>query len=347
MSSVLEAAVSRMAAECRAAPAMVAAQLAQDGESYERIGRSLREQPPQLAVTIARGSSDHAAHYLAYLLMHRLGLWVSSLPMSLITLYRSPLQCRGVLGLALSQSGQSPDLIAPLEHLRQGGARTVALVNAPGSPLAAAAEFELPLRAGPELSVAATKSYIAQLVAGARLVANWQRDADLLAGLKALPDSLEQAAALDWGLAVERLRGADRLFVIGRGPCLAIAEEAALKFKETCGISAEAFSSAEVQHGPMALMGQGFAALLLAPRGPAQAGTVALAERLREQGATVLLAAPPGTPGADLPLQVAPHELLDPIAAVQSFYPMVEQLARARGMDPDRPPHLRKVTRTA
>jgi glutamine---fructose-6-phosphate transaminase (isomerizing) len=326
---------------------MVATQLARDAPSYEALAASLRAQPPQLGATIARGSSDHAAHYLAYLLMHRLGLWVASLPMSLVTLYDSPLQCRGVLGLALSQSGQSPDLIAPLNHLRQGGACTVALVNATDSPLAAAAEFVLPLRAGPELSVAATKSYIAQLVASARLVAQWQLDAPLLQALRQLPEDLERAAALDWSAAIEPLLHVDRLFVIGRGPCLAVAEEAALKFKETCGIAAEAFSSAEVQHGPMALARSGFAALLLAPRGPAQAGQLALAEQLRAQGATVLLAAPRGTSGAQLTLQTTAHELLDPIAVVQSFYPLVEALARARGQDPDRPPHLHKVTRTA
>lgn len=329
------------------APTMVAGQMAADAERYAHLAANLRQQPPQLAATVARGSSDHAAHYLAYLLMHRLGLWVASLPMSLITLYKSPLQCRGVLGLALSQSGQSPDLIAPLAHLRGGGARTVALVNAEDSPLAHAAEFTLPLRAGPELSVAATKSYIAQLVASARLVAQWQLDTDWLDALQHLPECLEQALGLDWSAAIESLHQVDRLFVIGRGPALAIAEEVALKFKETCGIAAEAFSSAEVQHGPMALVGSGFTALLLAPRGPAQAGTLALAQRLRDQGATVLLAAPVGTAGLDLPLQSARHELLDPIALVQSFYPMVEALARARGLDPDRPPHLRKVTKTA
>lgn len=335
-----------MAQECRAAPQTVAAQLAEDAEVYEALAHSLRLQPPAALATIARGSSDHAAHYLAYLVMARIGTLVSSLPMSLVTLYKSPLKCSGVVGLALSQSGQSPDLIAPVEYLRAGAARTVAIVNDAQSPLAKAAQYVLPLRAGPELSVAATKSYIAQLVAGARLVANWQGDPALLQALQRLPDALAKAAALDWSDAIEPLRTVDRLFVIGRGPALAIAEEAALKFKETCGISAEAFSGAEVQHGPMALVGQGFASLVFAPRGPAQAGLIELATQLRERGSTVLLAAPEGTPGADLPLATTAHEQLDPIAAVQSFYPMVEALARARGNNPDQPRHLSKVTKT-
>jgi glucosamine--fructose-6-phosphate aminotransferase (isomerizing) len=302
--------------------------------------------PPQGVLTVARGSSDHAAHYMAYLVMARLGRLVTSLPMSLVTLYQSRLQCEGLVSLAFSQSGQSPDLVSPTRFFRDGGARTVAIVNQPDSPLAQAAEWVLPLHAGPERSVAATKSYIAQLVAGARLVAGWGGDAELQAALQALPLSLTRALDCDWTRAVEALHGADRLFVIGRGTGLAIAMEAALKFKETCGIQAEAFSGAEVKHGPMALVEEGYPLLVFAPRGPAQAGLVALASEMRGRGARVLLAAPLGTPGAELPLVHAQHEDLDPIAAVQSFYPMVEALARARGLDPDTPRHLAKVTRT-
>jgi glucosamine--fructose-6-phosphate aminotransferase (isomerizing) len=157
---------------------------------------------------------------------------------------------------------------------------------------------------------------------------------------------LEVAARQDWRVAVDALQAADRLFVIGRGTGLAVAMEAALKLKEVCGMQAEAFSGAELRHGPMALVEQGYPLLVLAPRGPAQAGLLTLAEDMRQRGARVLLAAPPGTPGAELPLAPTGHEDLDPIAAVQSFYPMVEALARARGRNPDEPRHLNKVTRT-
>jgi glucosamine--fructose-6-phosphate aminotransferase (isomerizing) len=222
----------------------------------------------------------------------------------------------------------------------------VAFVNDASSPLAQASEWVFPLHAGPEASVAATKSYIAQLVAGARFVAQWQGDGALLDGLQRLPDALHAAAQLRWDAAVDALRAADRLFVIGRGTGLAIAMEAALKFKEVCGIQAEAFSGAEVKHGPMALVEEGYPLLVFAPRGPAQPGLLALAEDMRRRGARVLLAAPPGTEGAELPLQPAAVEDLDPVTAIQSFYPMVEALARARGLDPDKPRHLAKVTRT-
>ena len=306
----------------------------------------MRGTPPSSILTLARGSSDHAAHYMAYLAMARLGRLVTSLPMSLITVYPPRLICDGLMSIAFSQSGQSPDLIEPTRLLREGGARTVAFVNDPASPLAAAAQWTFALHAGAETSVAATKSFIAQAVAGARWVATWQDDPTLLHALQRLPSALEQAARQDWRPAVDALAEADRLLVIGRGTGLAIAQEAALKLKETCGIQAEAFSGAEVKHGPMALIDRDYPLLVFAPRGPAQAGLLALASEMRQRGARVLVAAPAGTPGGNLPLALTDAEDLDPIAAVQSFYPMVEALARARGFDPDRPPHLAKVTKT-
>jgi glucosamine--fructose-6-phosphate aminotransferase (isomerizing) len=337
---------SRMLNEAREAPAAVARALAADREALAALGQALRADPPSAVLTVARGSSDHAAHFMAYLVMARLGRLVTSLPMSLVTLYSSRLQCQGLLSVAFSQSGQSPDLVAPQRFFRAGGARTVAVVNDPRSPLAESAQWVLPLHAGAETSVAATKSYIAQLVAGARVVAQWQGDAALQRAIEALPEALEEAARADWSPLVDALVDADRLFVIGRGLGLAVAMEAALKFKEVCGIQAEAFSGAEVRHGPMALIDEGYPLLVFAPRGPAQAGLLALADEMRGRGARVLVAAPAGTPGAELPLIAAANEDLDPITAVQSFYPGVEALARARGLDPDAPRHLSKVTRT-
>ncbi|XHS79867.1 SIS domain-containing protein [Burkholderiaceae bacterium UC74_6] len=338
--------MTRMLEEALAAPQAVARQLSADVERYAAVGAALRANPPSNLLTIARGSSDHAAHYLAYLVMAKLGHLVTSLPMSLITLYQSKIKCEGLVSLAFSQSGQSPDLVAPTSYFREHGARTAAFVNADSSPLADAAEHVFQLHAGPEKSVAATKSYICQLVAGARVAAAWADDQPMQQALQSLPAALEEAAKQDWSAAVNVLKDADKLFVIGRGTSLPIALEAALKFKETCGIQAEAFSGAEVKHGPMALVDEGYPMLVFAPRGPAQAGLLALAEEMRGRGARVLLAAPAGTPGAELALALTGHEDLDPIAAVQSFYPMVEALARARGLNPDQPRHLNKVTKT-
>lgn len=339
--------MSRMLDEAREAPQAVARQLAQDREQWRAFGERLRQQPPASLLTIARGSSDHAAHYAAYLVMARLGRLVASMPMSLVTLYQSQIRCDGLASLAFSQSGQSPDLIGPTQYFRRCGALTCAFVNDAGSPLAQAAEWLFPLHAGEERSVAATKSFIAQLVAGARLVASWQDDAALAAALEDLPHALQRAVDTDWSEAVATLREADRLFVVGRGLGLPVAMEAALKFKETCGIQAEAFSGAEIQHGPMRLVETGYPLLVFAPRGPAQAGLLEVAQAMRARGARVLLAAPAGTPQANLVLQESAVPELDAVCAIQSFYPMVETLARARGNDPDSPPHLKKVTRTS
>lgn len=337
---------TQMLVEALEAPAAVARQLAHNDKEYSAFGEFLRTRTPSSILTVARGSSDHAAGFMAYLIMARLGRLVTSLPMSLITLYHSRIRCDGLLSMAFSQSGQSPDLVAPMRFFSDGGACTAAFVNDPESPLARAAQWLFPLHAGAETSVAATKSFIAQLVAGVRVVAAWQQDPVLQAALLNLPDALARAATADWSAAVETLRSVDRLLVVGRGSGLSVALEAALKFKETCGIQAEAFSGAEIKHGPMALIDQGYPLLVLAPRGPAQAGLLALADEMRTRGARVLLAAPLGTPGANLPVTQTEAIELDPISIVQSFYPMVEALARARGMNPDQPRHLAKVTRT-
>jgi glutamine---fructose-6-phosphate transaminase (isomerizing) len=335
-----------MLEEALAAGRQVARQLAADEERFAALGAALRALPPLGAVTIARGSSDHAAAYFAYLVMSRTGQLVTSLPMSLLTLYKAPLAKQRLLAVSISQSGRSPDLIEPMQVFEAAGATTVALVNDTASPLADAVDWALPLHAGPEHSVAATKSFICGLVAGARLAAHWGEHGDLLEALKALPEALEDACHQDWSAAVETLRTASNLMVIGRGPGLAIAQEAALKFKETCAIQAEAFSSAEVKHGPMALVDENYPMLVFALRGPAQQSLIALATEMRGRGAKVLLAAPADVAERDLTLSVAPHEDLDPITAIQSFYLLVEAVAGARGYNPDTPRHLSKVTST-
>ena len=337
-SMMLKEAVS--AAEC------VALQLASDTERYAELGRKLRTTPFNTALTIARGSSDHAANYVAYLIMARIGRVVASLPMSLLTLYKSPLVTRDTLTIAISQSGQSPDVVEPTRYFRDGGATTVALVNDINSPLAEAAEWAMPLNAGKEQSVAATKSFITSLVAGARLVAQWQNDPELLDGLAALPDSLRAAATADWSPAIEVLAPARNIMVVGRGISFPIALESALKFKETSALQAEAFSGAEIKHGPMALIEEGYPLLIFATRGPAQASLLQLAAEMRTRGARVLLAAPAGVAERDLTLPTAATPDLDPIVAIQAFYVMAAKLAEARGFDPDRPRHLSKVTKT-
>lgn len=337
-SLMLKEAVS--AAEC------VALQLSNDADRYAELGRKLRSTNFHSAVTVARGSSDHASAYLAYLIMARMGRLVTSLPMSLITLYKSPLVTRDTLAVSISQSGQSPDVVEPIRYFRDGGATTVALVNDTTSPLAQAAEWTMPLHAGKEQSVAATKSFITSLVAGARMVAEWQNDEELKNGIAALPEALANAAKADWSAAIDVLAPARNIMVVGRGISFPVALESALKFKETSALQAEAFSGAEIKHGPMALIEEGYPLVIFATRGPAQASLVQLATEMRGRGARVLLAAPEDIAERDLTLPVAATPDLDPIAAIQSFYVMAAHLSKARGLDPDRPRHLSKVTKT-
>lgn len=337
---------SLMLTETLEAADLVSRQLSLDQKRYVDFARILRASDRRAILTLARGSSDHAAHYLAYLTMSRLGQLVTSLPMSLVTLYQSQFNAKHILSFAFSQSGQSPDLIEPTQQFRRGGGLTAAFVNQADSPLALEAEWLFPLHAGSEKSVAATKSFIAQLVAGVRLVSHWQENTQLQEAMLHLPEVLSKASQVNWLAAVEAFASVDRLMVIGRGTGMPVALEAALKLKETCGIQAEAFSGAEVRHGPMRLIEEAYPLLVFAPRGPSQAGLLSFAKEMRERGAKVLLAAPIGTTGMDLPIIPCMDIDLDPISMIQSFYPMVEALARARGFNPDQPRFLSKVTRT-
>ncbi|MBW8812703.1 MAG: SIS domain-containing protein [Caulobacterales bacterium] len=329
--------------EAAEAPAAVARMLAANRVACEVLGERLRAAPPRAVVTLGRGSSDHAATYAKYLIEGGAGVLTASGAPSISSVYQARPQLEGALCLAISQSGRSPDLLAALEAARAGGARIVALVNDEASPMAALADVVLPLHAGPETSVAATKSYLTALAATAQLVAAWTQDSELAAGLERLPDQMDEAWSLDWSAAVDALTPAQHLYVLGRGPGFAAAQEAALKLKETCGLHAEAFSAAEVLHGPMALVEPGFPVLILAQGDESQAGVAALAQSLAERQARVLLAGAEG-PGA-LPF-VAAHPALQPIALVQSFYRAANALSLARGFDPDHPPRLRKVTET-
>lgn len=338
--------MSLMLEEARNAPERIRGQLQRNQALLAELGERLRTAEPTAAVTVARGSSDHAASYFAYQCMKRRGIPVASLPPSLTTLAQAPWRLTGQLALAVSQSGQSPDLVATQRALAAAGARTLALVNTPQSPLGMASDTEIPLYAGEEKSVAATKSYLASLSAMAQLIGHWQEDRGLLNALDDLPERLTRALEQDWSPAIEALTGADKLMVIGRGAGLAVAQEAALKFKETCAIQAESFSGAEVRHGPMALIGPGYPVLVFAPPGPEQAGLLELAEWLEGVGARVLLAADEGVAKRQLTLVDAGHEALQPLSVIQSFYVMVAGLAAARGSDPDRPRHLNKVTCT-
>jgi glucosamine--fructose-6-phosphate aminotransferase (isomerizing) len=229
---------------------------------------------------------------------------------------------------------------------RAAGARVVALVKAEGSPLADVADTLIPLHAGAENSVAATKSYICSLAAVVHIAALWKGDDDLLDALRSVPGAIASSWNMDWSALVDGLVDARNLFVVARGLGLAAAQEAALKLKETCGLHAEAFSAAEVKHGPMTLVEAGFPVLFFTQNDDTRTSTLAVAEEFRQRGAKVWVAsahdAGPGT------LAVAPvaNPLCAPLVAIASFYRAANALALRRGRNPDLPPHLRKVTET-
>ncbi|WP_288968401.1 SIS domain-containing protein [uncultured Thermomonas sp.] len=335
-----------MYTEAAEAATAVARQFAANAATIDALVERLRAQPPRFIVTCARGSSDHAATYGKYLFETALGLVTASASPSVGSVYAVQPHMQGALFVAISQSGKSPDLLRNAEIAKAGGATVVALVNVVDSPLAKLADTVLPLYAGPENSVAATKSYLCSLAALLQLTARWSGDAKLLAAVDALPDAMRAAWAQDWSELVSGLRLARQMFVLGRGLGLAAAQEAALKFKETCGLHAEAFSSAEVKHGPMAIVGPDFPVLAFAQDDDTGDSTAAVAAEFRKRGAPVWLASSGEAGPGILPLPVSPHPALTPILTVQAFYAVANALSLARGFDPDVPPHLNKVTET-
>lgn len=336
-----------MQAEASEAPAIVAAQIAAHARPLAALVRELRACPPRMVLTCARGSSDHAALYAKYVIETHLRIPVASMAPSIVSIEDAPPRdLSDALVIAISQSGRSPDIVASATAARDAGARVLALVNMADSPLADAATGVLPLLTGVERSVAATKSYIASLSAIANLVGRWADDPELAGSVTRLPAVLGRALALDWAPAIPLLRDATSLFTVSRGPGLGIAHEMALKLKETCGLHAEAFSAAEVEHGPMAIVRDGFPVIMLAPAGPQADEVAALAGRFAARGAKVALAGARMKGAVLLPTLDGLHPAIAPLACIQSFYPMASALAQARGLDPDRPPYLNKVTRT-
>ncbi|HYC38803.1 MAG TPA: SIS domain-containing protein [Usitatibacter sp.] len=337
-------ATTRMFREAAEGPTIARGQLARNATSIMRLATNLRERRPRAVITCARGSSDHAATYAKYLFETRVGILTASAAPSVASVYGSSQDLRDCLFIALSQSGRSPDLLESARAAASAGARVIALVNDEDSPLAGLAEA-IPLCAGKEESVAATKSFLAMLVALAHLAAAWSDDQPFLDALHALPDTLDLAWRLDWSGALPVLEPAANLYVIARGVGLGVAQEAALKCKETCGLHAESFSSAEVRHGPQALLHEDFPALLFAQDDETRPGVEDLGRDLVSRRVKVL-GAGLALPGAVTLPTVEAHPALAPIALAQSFYRMANALAVARGFDPDNPPYLRKVTET-
>ena len=343
----MTASLTHMRAEIDEAGAAIARQLAGDAGRIDRLGRKLRALDPPVLTTIARGSSDCCALYLKYLAEIVVGIPCASIGPSIATLYGAPLRLSRAAAVSISQSGRSPDIVEMQRSARKAGATTIAMVNDVDSPLATEAEELLPLMAGREQSVAATKSMIAGLVAGAALVAAWRGDADLMAAIADLPAILPAESAPPPGAMIERLARAEHVFVLGRGATFAVATEAALKLKETCAIHAEAYSSAEVLHGPAELARSGFLVIAFMPTDAGRDGMEATLTLLHHAGADVVRIDTGGGDASDrLACAPAASPLLTPITMIHRFYGLAEAVSRRLGRNPDHPRNLHKVTET-
>ena len=307
------------------------------------IARHLDIAAAPLAVLCGRGSSGHAGVFLRYLIETRLHLPVSASAPSVITAFRKPLSLRNALFIVISQSGRSPDLVAATESARASGARTIAIVNTVPSPVAEAAEFVISIEAELEHSVAATKTVIGSMAAGAELIAELADDGTLRSAIDRLPERLDRAALLDWSEISADLADACAVFVASRGLGLGSAREIALKLGEILRLPALGFSAAELQHGPRAAVSAKTPVILMRLNDETAATVDQLAGDLRQSGVAMHLS---GGPHSTLPWLGDDDPATDAITMLVPAYRMIERTARAFGFDPDRPPQLSKVTET-
>jgi len=337
---------SQMYQEIREIPDAVERLLTEGGPAIRQAADALRQADPSFLISAARGSSDHAATYLKYVSELVAGIPVASVGPSVASVYGSKLHLKGSACIAVSQSGKSPDIVRMAQMAERQGALTLAMTNNPDSDLAKVSTHTLNLHAGSEHSVAATKTFVTSLVTALWLVSEWTKDKDILRAIHALPALLGTAVEQDWSVLTTHLSTETALFCLGRGPAYAMSNETALKFKETCQIHAESYSSAEVLHGPVSMVDHGFTVLGLTSADAAEPVLVEVADQIAGKGAKVFVTSNMAKCATALPVVRTEHPLTDPIALIASVYAMVEAVAVAKGINPDTPRHLTKVTET-
>jgi glutamine---fructose-6-phosphate transaminase (isomerizing) len=337
---------SLMLKEAGESPEVVASLLEKEKPVLAEIARLFSSARPGVVTTAARGSSDHAATFFKYLFEISCGIPVASVGPSIASVYGAPLHLKGGIHFTVSQSGGSPDIIALQAAAKRGGATTIAVVNVTDSPLAKEADIVLGLNAGAEKSVAATKSFIASVAALSGVTAAISGSTALDDALARLPQALAATADIDGSAAEEVLFNASSLYTGGRGPAFAIALESALKAKETSGLHAEAFSLAELMHGPMRLVQPGFPVIAFSPDDAAFANNAQALERLTKLGATTVSFSTTALPGTNLTMPSTGNGLIDPLVSLLCYYRLIESVTRRKGFDPDKPANLLKVTET-
>jgi len=310
---------------------------------FEAIVERIEQAKPRIIVFCGRGSSGHVGVYLRYLFEVRLGLLASAAAPSVVTAYQRPPELRDALFVVVSQSGRSPDLVNATQVARKLGALTLAIVNDEDSPAATASELVLPIGAGMERAVAATKTVVLSMIAGAQLVATLAHDDDLSEGLQRLPRRLIGALRCDWSTWADAAARAPAAFVVGRGYGLGCVREIALKVAEILRVPTLGYSAAELRHGPRASITPATPVLVLRQNDEAAATVDDLVRELNKAGEHIFTA---GGAAGTLPWIGDDHPLCDPVLMLIPAYRAIEVAARRRGFDPDNPPHLSKVTRT-
>ena len=344
--------MSHLEQEIREQPEAIARLLDAESARARELARAIRRREPCFVYIAARGTSDHAAAYAQYLLGATIGLPVALATPSLYTIAHRPPRLGNALVIGISQSGHSPDIVEVVAEGRRQGALTLTITNNPDSPLAAAADTTLPIHAGEERAVAATKTYTAQLAALALLAAALNGDQTLWRELQELPGHVARALEVEPEVAarVERYRYMDHCVLIGRGYNYPTALEIALKLKELTYVIAESYSSADFLHGPIAIIDSGFPAILVAPGGAVYGDLLSLARELRARGAElVVFSEEQGVcemARTALRLPAGVPEWLSPMVAAVPGQLFAAALTRAKGYDLDAPRGLHKVTRT-
>ena len=326
-----------MAKEAAEAWSKIAEQLSNNKTIIQHLTEELRDYNPHSVMIVGRGSSDHAGVFGKYLIEVETGIPTISAAPSVSTIYNRQLKLKGCLVIIISQSGRSPDILEEARQSKASGAFCVALLNDEQAPLAKIVDFVVPLSVGEEKSVAATKSFLATLSALLQLVAYWQQDTKLITALDNIPAALKIVADSAQQLLATELSNINNLIVLGRGFGYSIAKEIALKLKEVCAIHAEAFSSAEFLHGPVALAEKPLKVIVIEVNDESNETHHELVKNIKQRGADIIHLNQ---------VEQNVHPRIAPLLVLQRFYLDIEKIAIERGLDPDHPGGLKKITET-
>lgn len=346
--------LTHMQIETQSIPNIIMDQLIANKDIIKNITNIYKNKDIKVIITAGRGSSGNAAIFAKYCLENYCGIITSHAALSTRTIYKNNISFKNTLVIIFSQSGASHDLIEYTTYAKNKGAETLAFVNDENSDLAQIADNVIPLLAGVEKSIAATKSYIATLSALLQFVAFLESDKKLLNALTELPKQLTNSKNFQSQELLNHMKKINNIIILSRGYGLTVAKEAALKLKETCGLHAEAISSAEFIHGPIALISQGIPILFFLQDDYTRYNLEDTICELKAMGADISIIAPKNILTSkikssanilvELPESI--HQCCDPFMAIQFFYQIVEKLSISKGLNPDKPPFLKKITKT-